>query len=376
MFPKKKCFFNITLPVAFLFFYFLIFFVDLRGQTKSVDSIFNPSIPMKLCRAQRSTKTFDRIIASDNPNEFFVSNIDGEIESIELMDLQTNRKLWRSELVGKINSSFIVDQIDYKTLYFVTKLTSSTIWALNAETGITKWQMIIPSSLTGEIFLSLYQNALIVISRDGKVLSIDKSIGTINWIKSLNFVITSNPTFFEDQVLLSTADNKIFQIRLTDGKIFPLVDTPSVPNILLALSKKEFVWTDKFGRFFFRDKLKFRAGAEISNINVAPKGILVASNDNFLYFLSTDKQKILWRKKFAGRIFPKPLVVGNWAIVAVTGETELLIVDLANGNLINSLAIGEGNFFTDNFFIAFNKLYAPTIKGLFYSAYANAVCFN
>lgn len=377
MFPKKKCFFNITLPGVFLVFCFLIFFVDLRGQKKGVDYIFNPSIPFKLCPApSRSTQIFDKIIASDNLNEFFVSYIEGAFESIVLKNLQTNQKIWRSEPVGKIRSSFIIDQTDYKTLYFVTKLTSSIIWALNAETGITKWQMIIPSSLNGEIFLYLYQNELIVISRDGRVLSFAKSIGTINWIKSLNFVITSNPTFFEDQVLLSSADNKIFRIMLKDGKIFPLIDTPSVANFLLALSKKEFVWTDKFGRFFFRDKLRFRAGAEISYINVAPEGILVTSNDNFLYFLSKDKQKILWRKKFAGRIFPKPLVVGKWGIVAVTGETELLIVDLTNGKLINTLAIGEGNFFTDDFFIAFNKLYAPTIKGLFYSASANAVCFN
>jgi outer membrane protein assembly factor BamB len=372
MLAKKKYLLNITLSVIFLILILLIFFVNIKAQIKSEKFKFQASIPLKRCPQLSFNQTFNNFLASDNDSKIFVSYFDSHIESV---DLQAGSKIWKTELGGKIISRLILDKADNKTIYVVTKLNSAIIWAINAETGITKWQVTIPFALSGEVFLYNYQDALVVVCKNGKVLSFDKSDGTINWIKSINFAITSNPSFFEDRGFLSTANNKIFSIVLADGMIVPQISTLTTPNILLALTKKEFVWTDKTGRFFFRGNQKFRAGAEISNIIATSNGILIASNDNFLYLISTDKQKILWKKKLAGRVFPKPLIINNWAIVPVLGESELLVVDLTNGKVINNLTIEKGNYFADDFFISFNKLFTPTIKGLYSFTTANVECF-
>ena len=208
MVAKKKYLFNITLSVIFFILIFLIFFVNIKAQIKIEKLKFQPSIPLKMCPQLPFNQTLNNLLASDNFTKIFVSYFDGQIESV---DLQTSSKIWRTEIGGQIISRLILDKADNKTIYVVTKLTSAIIWAINAETGITKWQVTIPFALSGEVFLYNYHDILVVICKNGKVLSFDKTDGTINWIKSINFVMTSEPSFLKTTDFCQLRIIKFFQ---------------------------------------------------------------------------------------------------------------------------------------------------------------------
>lgn len=359
---KKKYTFNITLSVIFLILHFSIFFANIRAQIKREDLSFKSSVPLKLCTPLLFNRAFNNLTASDKNYDIFVSYPGGYIESI---DLQTTEIIWKTQLNGEIISGLVLDKIDSESIYVVTNLKSPKIWAINAKTGITKWQIALPSTVTERVFLYDYRDTLIIVCKNGEILSFRKNAGTINWFKSLNISITSKPFFYRDRVFLSTADNKIFSIILHDGAVTSQIKTPVSASILVALTEKEFVWADKTGRLFHQVNQKFRAGAEISDISVTSHGILIASNDNFLYLISKAEQKILWKKKMAGRVSPKPLVIDNWAFVSVLGESKVSVIDLTNGKVINVLEMEDGNYFVEDFFIVFNKLFIPTIKGLY-----------
>jgi outer membrane protein assembly factor BamB len=372
MAPKNTFPFNITPSVKILILSFLIFVrIDAQTQIRGEQRPFLLSNPLVRCSPVLTGQPTNILSASDNSLIIYASYPDGLFEAL---DMKTKSKIWRTELGSKISSKSILEKSDNKTLFIMTESNSTVIWAINAETGIAKWRVSVASVAGGESFLYLFQNALIVVCKNGTILSIDKSTGSVNWSKSINLPFTSDPSFIKDSVFLSTSGQTIV-IALSDGTIRSQFNTSTAIYNLLALNKKEFIWTDKTGRLFNGDKLKFRAGAEIAYLNLTSDGILIASNDNFLYFASKTDQKILWKKKLAGRVFPKPLIVDNFAVVAVSGESELLIFDLKSGRIVNSMAIENGDFFAEDFFIASGKLFTPTNKGLF--AFASTVndCF-
>ena len=373
MAPKNTFRFNITLSVKILISFFLIFIpVDAQIQTKNEPRQFLVSNPLARCPLVLTDQAINILNASDNSPVVYYSYPDGQLEAL---DLQTKSKIWRTELGSKMSSESILDKSENKTLFIITESNPIVIWAINAETGITKWRISVSALRSEESFLYVFQNTLIVVCNSGKIFSIDKNSGSINWNQSISSPFISNPSFIDDRVFLSITGNKIIVIALKDGATLMQFNTSATPYKLLALNKKELIWTDKTGKLFNRDNLKFRAGAEITYLNLTSNGVLIASNDNFLYLISNTNQKILWKKKLAGRIFPKPLIVDSFAVVAVSGESEFLVVDLNSGKIINSMAIENGIFFTEDFFIASDKLFTPTTKGLL--AFASTVdeCF-
>ncbi len=386
--PKNTYFTNISFSKQILILFLLIFSNTLtntltKAQTVGIPvqtNLFSNLLLQKLftlCPAISLVKTTNFLLASDNSTKLLVYYTDGLIESI---NFSTRSVIWRAELGGKIISQMLSDPSEGKTVYVVTEIKSSVVWAINAETGITKWQLPVSfptafSEATGEkAFLHFYQNILIVVYQNGKVLSLDKDTGVIRWVKSIDSDVTSVPSFVEDQVFLSGSGNVIILINLVSGSITNRIRTPVAPGILLPLNKTNFIWSDKTGKVFFNEKLKFRAGAEISNLSFTSQGILITSKDNFLYMISKVKQKILWKKKLAGRIFPKPLVIDRWAIVTVLGESYFSVIDLNNGLIINTLTIDNGNYFVGEFFNSSTFLFIPTVKGLYFFASAGAKC--
>lgn len=380
MAPKNTFRFNITFSIKILCLLIFIFNkVDTGAQIKVKHLPFSLSTPLKMCppilNNQQSDQPSDTI-ASDNLQSMYLTYQGGRLESI---DLQTKKIIWRTELGSEIISQPVLDKPDNKTLFIATKststkLTSALVRAVNTETGITKWQISTPTVKFEEVILHPSKNSLFVVSRNGTLLSIDKESGALIWVKSTNSTLISNPSFTEDQIYFSNNSNEIISVLVNNKPVIQKFITSASANIFLVLNKKDFIWSDKSGRLFFGNDLRFRAGAEITFLKLTSYGVLVASNDNFLYLISVNKQKLLWKKKLAGRVFPQPVIVEGLAIIPVVGESELSIIDLRSGKVINNLAIEEGNYFAHDFFISSNRLLTPTTKGLYYFIPTAAEC--
>lgn len=382
MAPKNTYHFNIPFSIQILISLFLIFsFQDKSAfaQTyiNAVATEFSLIKPLTRCFPSIPTETTNFLIASDNSLNAYIYYQEGFLESIYLPN---KSKTWRTELGGKVVSQLSLDP-DNKTIYLVTKSKSIVISAIDAETGITKWQFpawsdTFPDPSDEEVFLFFHQNLLISVCRNGKILSLDKNSGNPRWNKSISSKITSNPSIFQDRLILSGANKKITAINISDGLVVKQFNSSVAPKILLPLNKNEFLWTDQTGKLFFNGEQKFRAGAEITDLISTPRGILIVSKDNFLYLISRTNQKRLWKKKIAGRVFPKILNFNQWVIVPVLGEKDLSIIDLKNGKIINTLTIDEGNYFIGEFFIASELLFTPTAKGLYAFATTETKCPN
>jgi hypothetical protein len=53
---------------------------------------------------------------------------------------------------------------------------------------------------------------------------------------------------------------------------------------------------------------KLRNGAEISSVTPTAEGLLISSFDNFIYLISENGGKPLWKKRLSGRITAAPLI--------------------------------------------------------------------
>ena len=311
MAPKNTYHFNIPLSIQILISFFLIFsFQDKSAIAQtSIDAAateFSLIKPLIRCFPSIPTETTNFLIASDNLLNAYIYYQEGFLESIYLPN---KSKTWRTELGGKAVSQISLDP-DNKTIYLFTKSKSIVLSAIDAETGITKWQFpvwsdVSPDPSDEEVFLFIHQNLLISVCRNGKILSLDKNSGNPRWNKSISSKITSNPSISQDRLILSGANKKITAINISDGLLVEQFNSSVAPKILLPLNKNEFLWTDQTGKLFFNGQLKFRAGAEITDLISTPRGILIVSKDNFLYLISRTNQKDCGKKRLQAEFFLK-----------------------------------------------------------------------
>ncbi len=139
-----------------------------------------------------------------------------------------------------------------------------------------------------------------------------------------------------------------------------IVSSIKIEKIDFEISKRE-----KKGKKTTNNIWKFRVGAEVSNINFTPRGLLITSLDNFAYLISAGKGNLIWKKRLAGRISEKPLVLDNYALITTIAEPTISVVELSTGRVINKIILEDENFVTANPIKTQNKIIVPTSKGLY-----------
>jgi len=279
---------------------------------------------------------------SSDAKSVFVASTDGQILSIEA---KTGNRNWISELGGKVISPLFVSA---SKVFIATNSTNggdqTTLWALSKETGITIWNSKIPFS--ENIYIG-GGNGIFSITHDGSISRFDSETGVMSWNKKINSEIAAEP-IFADSIIIGSKDKHIYILDSTIGEITSSPVT-SVPFFVSGSLKNGVLFGDDRGNItkWTADSAatswKFKAGAKITQAFRTNEGILAASDDNFIYFISDYNGDVIWKLRLSGRVNDLIMLSDKLAAASAVGENEVVIFDLSNGKPVTKLAAKHDN---------------------------------
>lgn len=363
-----------------LVIFFVIYtFSSISAQSGSIQEKDSWNQPFKLCWIYPSDEVLANYIASDNVR-LFTPYLSGNVKAINLTD---GKIIWTTELGGEITSNIAADN---KNIYIVNKTaqteksqpnsqtTSSTnilntyLRALDSNSGITIWKKLF--NLDSNASLQSLENSLILNTENGHLKAIDKQNGINLWETDLKQTI-SVISYSEDTIIIGTFNKKIFLISSINGTIIKEFDVNDIPIGILQLNRETIYWGDNKG---FLNSLsvsmsntvwKRRFGGETTSITHTYRGLLITSIDNFIYMVSYNNGKIIWKRRLAARVVEKPFIKDNLAVVFAFGDSNVFFIELEKGKIMNSLTLSDANFFTGNLQNASHVLVFPTLQGLY-----------
>lgn len=357
-----------------------------NSRQASANETINLDQPYKLCFNRQIGNRKITNIASDNVSSLFVTFSGGKIAKINLTD---NPIVWASDLGGEIASELILDG---QRIYLFTRLSNTgdkissggedklnyILWALNAETGLTEWQL--PFVAGKIVSLESFRDKLILIVKSGVVISVTKNftpkISTGNFERFSVLL----PGFSENKIYFGTESNSILVADVNNFDVISKISTLQSPvSSILTVGEKLF-WGEKKGFVNFFDiedqrlVWSVRYGGEISSLSLTPKGVLASSLDNFIYLITLQNGKRVWKKRLAGRISATPLIIDNAALFVTDFDQNAVVLDLKNGRTINQISLAETGFILAKPIVFDNSLIFLTNRGIFSFIPANSKC--
>lgn len=349
----------------------------------------NLSLPFRLCYQKPDNKIAPVNFASDNKASLFVAFQAGKIAKIYLTN---NSTIWMSNLGGEIISDLIFDD---QRVYLITevfegapekdkendggrRIINYILWSLDAETGLTDWQL--PFTSNYSVFLESYQDKIFLIAKDGTVKWIKKHDAQKISNKNLARGISSPPNFFENKIYIGTEDNSILTVSADNAEIVSKIPTLQSPASVLIAARDKLFWGERKGFVNLFDTKSnsrvwsVRYGGEISSLTLVPDGILVSSLDNFVYLISQQKGAKIWKRRLAGRISAEPLIISNFAVFVTAVDNNAVVLDLKNGKIVNQISLADIGFILSKPVIADKSLVFSTNKGIFAFSGVNAGC--
>lgn len=256
----------------------------------------------KLCRS--SEITAKKIVASDNESIILLS--DHNFVSIDSLSLEKN---WQFDFKGTLlsepvfeGSNLTFETIGEKENEADKKKEKETNKTNNIEnTNRTKIETVLNIKTGIPVSVNESVNDISATSRPENENANDKRTGQI----TNNFAAKEsiNPT----DISSSAGNLERIGLGSKKGEVF-LVNRTNLTTI----------W-------------KTKTGGEISNLYLSSKGLLAASNDNFLYLFNYKNANKIWKKRFSGRIRNIFIVGENLAAVTVADTAEVQLVEIEKG---------------------------------------------
>lgn len=295
----------------------------------------------------------------------------GQIVSLRAADGQL---FWRADIGGEFSASPAADD---RGVYIASETgvvqgkapqAAGALRALGRESGVTLWMHTLPFPLRGA--LAINEQTLFGGSSDGRVYALNKKSGEILWVKHFNTPFSSLPTVSKTNLLIGNDDGTLLCLDQATGKTLwryrtrgPVRGRPSVTQGVVYFGSADgyvYAVDEQSGQFRWRT----RTGAGVQAVAVTEGGVLVASLDNFVYFLTLARGGRLWKKQLAGRIAAQPLAAADGALFTpLSGDTGV-ILDLRDGKQLNSIPIGEDNTTAASPIVVKDVLFVTTRQGL------------
>ncbi len=357
---SDKIIFAITLTILTHF----ALYIEMSGQENRY-----PTSLFKLCRISDSDKTTSIDIASDNKSNIVIPLLYGKIRSIKP---NSGEKNWETDLGGIIVSTSLINDKDNSIIVQSKIYDKLVIRSLNNESGLTNWQSVINNYTEDDkYYLNQTSDALLLISRNAKVILINKDNGTIISERDLKFILTTTPVKYNNQIYFGTLDNKIIGYSIETLEIVSKIQVATSPQLIFLTNNNHLLFGDNKGETYFinlntqRIEWKIRFGAALSSVIMTDDSLIISSLDNFTALVSIkDKGRFVWRKRFDERFNADPVVIDNYLIITANFSGKATILDTKNGKLIDQISLTEGNYFYGQPKIIGELLVIPTIKGL------------
>jgi eukaryotic-like serine/threonine-protein kinase len=328
------------------------------------------SQPLTL-RWQYATDATVNLTPATDGQRIYLPLAAGTLVSLRAADGQL---FWRTEIGGEFSASPAADE---RGVYIASETgvvqgkapqAAGALRALGRESGVTLWMHTLPFPLRGA--LAINEQALFGGSSDGRVYAVNKKTGEMLWVRQFNTPFSSLPTVSKTNLLIGNDEGTLLCLEQATGKPLwryrtrgPIRGRPSVwQGIVYFGSADGYVYAVDEGSGQFR--WRTRTGAGVQAVTVTDGGLLVASLDNFVYFLTLTRGGRLWKKQLAGRIAAQPLAAADGALFTpLSGDTGV-VLDLRDGKQLNSLPLGEDNNTAASPIVVKDVLFVTTRQGL------------
>ena len=333
---------------------------SLLGQKKAA-----VEVDVTKCWSYPLGDTASERIASDGSSVFLAMG-GAKVEALSV----DGKKIWSSEFGGAISSNILVAD---SGLFLVTSTISSDavktggsiLRSISKETGITTWTLKLPDA--ERHFLDSFNGAVIVVSKNGAIVSIDAKNGNVKWKREITEGFVAKPAFTGASVIVATTGKQIFGVSLATGEVDSMRKVPYVVTALNAAANGETIEGDERGNVSAlngTDKpiWKFKTGGEISSIFAVGDHLLVTSHDNFVYFLVGRNGGRVWKKRLAGRVAQIANVMDRYALISSFEEHGAVLTFLSNGRVAGQIKLGEDETFTSPPIVSNGLIFALSNK--------------
>ena len=295
-------------------------------------------------------------------------------ENIVSLNSTDGQLLWKSDTGGEISASPAADETkvyvasEYGDLASVSRTTKGALRALGEEAGVTRWMRTLPAPIHGG--LAVGPTTLFAGSGDGIVYAIDKNTGLTRWTTHYGSSFASQPILSGSLLFIGSEDGSLYAIDQTSGSTIWRYRTKGpirgpvavVSGMVFFGSGDGYVYAvrESTGQLLWRS----RTGAAVQSVASASEGLLVASLDNFVYFLSLNHGNRLWKRQLSGRISSQPLTASDGALFVPLSSDSGVVLGLRDGKQVNTLPIGADNSISASPVKVGNLVVVTTIKGL------------
>jgi len=274
--------------------------------------------------------------------------------AIVALSRESGELSWKSELGGVITSS---PSADSRGVYLASEIAPSggskypqatgVLRALGSKSGVTLWMRTLPSPIRG----ALAANATTLYGRstDGRIYAVKKENGEIAWIKYGSMPFNSSPVLYGRKVYVVDAGGSLYALEEDTGQTSWRYRTRGRAGISLAIIEGTvFVGSDDgyvhaIEETTGRMRWRARAGAAVQTVESAGRCVLVTSLDNFVYCLSKQRGKKIWKRQLPGRVAARPLVLNDDVLLSPLAGDECVVLNLQDGRKINSVYVGDDN---------------------------------
>jgi outer membrane protein assembly factor BamB len=330
---------RLLLPAIFLFFLlgptgFTIPFPNTVAQQHIA-----LSQPLTL-RWQYTTASTVNLTPATDGQRVYLPLAAGTIVSLRAFDGQM---FWRTEIGGEFSASPAADD---RGVYIASETgvvqgkapqAAGALRALGRESGVTLWMRTLPFPLRGA--LAINEQVLFGGAGDGRVYAVSKKTGEMLWVNQFPTPFSSLPTISNTYLFIGNDDGTLFCLdQMTGRQIWRYRTRGQVRGrasvwhgVVYFGSADGYVYAidEMTGRFRWRT----RTGAGVQAVTVTDGGLLVASLDNFVYFLSLTRGARLWKRQLAGRIAAQPLAAADGALFTpLSGDTGV-VLDLRHNHI-------------------------------------------
>jgi outer membrane protein assembly factor BamB len=281
---------------------------------------------------------------------------------------------WKTDIGGELSASPVADQ---RGVYIASETIGvrsdvpralGALRLLGSEGGVTLWMRTLPMPLRGVLAMS--ETALFGGASDGRVYAVLKKSGEVAWMMQHSAPFSSQPVLNGARLYIGCDDGNLFALNQATGKTIwryrtrgPVRGRPVVVNGVVYFGSEDgyvYALMEDTGRLRWRK----RTGAGVQAVAAAGGGILVASLDNFVYFLSLNHGDQVWKRQLPGRLASQPLIAVDGALFTPLSGDAGVVLDPRDGKQINTLPIGEDNNTSAAPIIAGELVFLTTRHGL------------
>lgn len=344
-------------------------FVASVPQTRS-EGHLALSEPLTL-RWQYTTDSTINLTPATDGQRIYLPLAAGTLVSLRTTDGQM---LWRTETGGELSASPAADD---RGVYIASETgvvqgtaprATGALRALGRESGVTLWMHTLPFPLRGA--LAMNEQTLFGGAADGRLYAVNKKSGEVAWINQFSTSFSSIPAVSDSHLLIGNDDGTLICLDQATGKQLWRYRThgavrgrPALHRGMVYFGSADgyvYALEETTGRFRWRT----RTGAGVQAVTVTDGGLLVASLDNFVYFLSLTHGARLWKRQLAGRIAAQPLAGADSALFTPLSADAGVVLDLRDGKQLNTIPVGEDNTTAASPIVVADVLFVTTRQGL------------